>query len=163
MRRHLFTAAFIVLILSIVNFFGALVNQSLNYAGGLKHYGFSFVSTVIFAVIYLGVTAIPWKISDSFKLPFIRTVFWTLFVSSELFIEPNIDGEPSYILYLVNSGLNLFWNTLFLSIGKLGFFIENYILNILAFGIYEVCVIHAARLIAAQVDRQRTAVSSTRE
>jgi hypothetical protein len=146
--------------MSIVNFFGSLMNQRLNYSGGLKDFGGSLIFVIIFSVIYLGVARIPWKISESLKLPIIRSVFWTLFVSTELFYEPNIDGEPSYILFLMNAGLNLFWETFFLSIGRLSFFIGNYVLNILVFGVFEVGVIHAARLIAVRLDKQKTVVAT---
>ena len=134
--------------MSAINFLGALTNGLLNYSGNLTNdFHETFIIVGIFCGLYLLTTRIKIKLHNSLKLPIIRTILWTIFVSTELFIEPTIDGEFSYILFLNNSGLFTFWNTIFISIpGGVGqnFFVDNILLNIIAFGLYEIAVIRTA-------------------
>lgn len=148
MKKQLYISGIIFFILSIVNFFGAVTNELLNYSGNLTDdFHETFILVGIFCGLYLLTTRIKTKLDNSLKLPIIRSILWTIFVSTELFTEPTLNGEPSYILFLNNSGLCTFWNTIFISIpGGVGqnFFVDNILINIVAFGLYEIAIIRIA-------------------
>ena len=149
MKRQLYITGIIFLIMSFINFLGGIVNGYLSYEGNLTVFPDTLVFVGIFCGLYLLSTGIKLKLDNSLKLPIIRTICWTLFVSTELFLHPNIDGEPSYILFLVNSGLCTFWNTIFISIPSgvgQSFFFDTILMNIIAFGLYEIGVIKTATL-----------------
>ena len=115
MKRQLYIIGLIFLIMSIVNFFGEIVNRLLDYHSWMDFSG-TLMFIGIFCGIYLLTTKINLKIDNSLKLPIIRTIFWILLVSSDLFTEPNIDGEASYLLYLTNTALCTLWDTILKSI-----------------------------------------------
>ena len=120
----------------------------------------------IFCGIYLLTTKINLKIDNSLKLPIIRTIFWILLVSSDLFTEPNIDGEASYLLYLTNTALCTLWDTILKSIPECIFrlfIFRDYFLNIIVFGLYEIGVIKAATLIIDKIIYTKGAATDNTE
>lgn len=160
MKRQLYIAGLIFLTMTVINFIAALVLETQNYSEGLDTFPDTLVFIGSFCVLYILTTFIPIKLDNSLKLPIIRTIIWTIFVASELFVKPTIDGEPSYILFLNNSGLCLFWPTFF-HLGESScvgcdFWTDNILINILLFGLYEIGIIKTATLAYNRIKNKST-------
>ena len=98
------------------------------------------------------------RLDNSLKLPLIRTTLWTLLLLADLFSEPNIDGDASYLLYLTNTALCTFWQTIFRltseSIMQLPF-VYDFFLNIILFGLYQIGIIKTATFIYDRIIRKQ--------
>lgn len=90
--------------MTVINFFGALTNGLLNYSENLTNdFHATFIFIGAFCCLYFLTARLKINLDNSLKLPIIRTVLWTIFLSKEHFIKLNANGEVNYSLFLNNS------------------------------------------------------------
>lgn len=152
--------------MTIINFIGGLVNSNIgHFSGNLSDFPDTIVCVAIFCGLYL-LTVVPKIIlAESYRLPIIRTLFWTLFVTLDiLYPRKGVLETADYGLALVNSGLCMFYDTILFKVyngGTDGTYLEIYGLGIFLFAIYEFIIIKTSTILADKFSRRKIMVNVT--
>lgn len=117
MKNDLYTGLLAFTFFNVINFIGAIVNDSLNYYFGINELSYSFISTSFFCLFYFLSTRISMKLRKSLRIPILRGVFWLL---NTLPIILNPDGNnisnadaidlliPSFCFFVNTINVNLY-------------------------------------------------------
>jgi len=146
MKRQLLIAGVIFLTMTLINFIGGLVNSNIgHYQGNLSDFPDTIGMVAIFCGLYLLTAIIKTKVDTSYRLPLIRTIFWSLVVTLDILCRSNNAIETvDYLLALTNGGLCSFYDTLLFKVynGNTGdTYFEIYGFGIIGFAVYEFIII----------------------
>jgi hypothetical protein len=160
MKRQFIIAALIFSTMTLINFIGGLVNSNVgHFQGNLSDFFDTMGIVAIFCGLYLLTTIPKIKIDVPYRLPIIRTIFWTLFVTLDLlYRREGVLETVDYILALINGGLCLFYNTILFKVyngGTGDTYFEIYGLGILLFAVYEYTIIKTSTVLADKLFRQK--------
>lgn len=152
--------------MTLINFIGGLVNNNVgHFQGNLSDFPGTTVNVAIFCGLYLLTTIIKTKLDVTYRLPLIRTIFWTLLVTLDiLFRREGVLETLDYILSLTNCGLCLFYNTILFKVyngGTGDTLFEIYGLGILLFAVYEYAIIKTSTVLADKLFRQKQQTNVT--
>lgn len=166
MKRQFIIAVFIFLTMTVINLVGGIVNSNVgHFQGNLSDFPDTIVFVAIFCGLYLLTTIIKSKVDSSYRLPIIRTLFWTSVVTIDILYRSEVAMETvDYILALTNSGLCLFYNTLLFKVyngGTGDTYFEIYGFGIVAFAIYEFLIIKTSTILADKLIKQKTVTNAT--
>lgn len=156
LKRQLIIAVFIFLTMTFVNLIGGIVNSNVgHFQGNLSDFVETMEMVAIFCGLYLLTSLIKSKHDTNYRLPIIRTIFWTLMVTLDLIYRSENDFYTvDYLLALVNGGLCLFYNTLLFKVyngGTGNTYLEIYGFGIIAFAIYELIIIKSSTIITDKI------------
>lgn len=160
MKRQFIIAVLIFSTMTLINFIGGLVNSNVgHFQGNLSDFPDTMGIVAVFCGLYLLTTIPKIKLDETYRLPIIRTIFWTLFVTLDLlFRREGILETVDYILALINSGLCLFYNTILFKVyngGTGNTYFEIYGLGIFLFAIYEFAIIKTSTILADKLIRRK--------
>lgn len=161
MKRQLIIAVIIFLTMTFVNLIGGIVNSNIgHFHGNLTDFVDSMGVVAIFCCLYLMTTLLKINVDITYRLPVVRTIFWTLIVTLDITYRSENDFYTvEYLLALINGGLCLFYNTLVFKVyngGAGNTYFEIYGLGIIAFAIYEFLIIKTSTNITDKILNKNT-------
>lgn len=160
MKRQFIIAVLIFSTTSLLNFIGGLVNTNIgHFQGTLSDFPGTILPVAIFCGLYLLTTIIKSKVDVVYRLPLIRTIFWTVLVTFDIiYRREGVLVTVDYILALTNAGLCLFYNTILFKVyngGTGNTFFEIYGLGIILFAVYEFAIIKYSSVFADKLLKQK--------
>mgnify|MGYP006945859861 FL=1 len=131
----------------LVNVGASTINLALGYTNDYSDVIDSSGFTLFFCALYFLCALPKMNIDISLRIPILRIIFWSFMLLIEIVFYAPLDGEPSYILYLVNNGLCNFWNTIYFTLpfNHDFYLIQVWLLSVVLFAVYEWGIIKLAQ------------------
>ena len=151
--------------MEVINFVGGLVNGKVgNYSYNLKDFPETILIVGIFSGAYFITTTFKTKINNTYRLPIIRTIFWTVLILIDV-LNFRTDSlyNFTYLLALNNGLLCFFYDTLLFKLynGMTGYgsnYFQVFAIDILIFAAYELLIIKTATYILESILKENTKV-----